>query len=293
MIIKVTLLRTCVLGLALFIGSYGCGSERSPSMKQSPSDSIKAQIPTEQTEANRASYDASPIGTSGGADVTVVELHAPSPLNSVLTVVRVLKSGFSPSIVGVTRSQPAGHSVLGALKRGQFEVLLAGGFMEALVPPTPVGLLVIDGQTINRVNPKGYSTILAVRDGSLYLVPRDSLGFEAVDGALQTGPRLIENGQVTIYPTEPESRPAATRAFVGFQEDGEILLGITHDPVHLYHLATYLAAPPDSRVLPCYDAVNLCGGGVEALAVAVEDSVVSLGNASLRQASMLGFRRKR
>lgn len=199
---------------------------------------------------------------------------------------------FRPQVVGVTPEQPTGRSALGALNKNNADLVLGSGFLERFYPVTPLGLLVVDGVEISQLSRgRPLSAILAVRKQEIALIPRDAYRPVGTLGAIQTGPWLIQDGVVGISSREPETRPPVTRAFFALCEQGVWLAGVTLDGVHLFHLANFLATPKANGGYACRQAVNLSGGGAEALVVRAREGGEPFlwGNANFRQASLIVF----
>ncbi len=208
-----------------------------------------------------------------------------------LAIAAIDSARFQPKVVGVTPEESAGRSPLGGLLKTNADLLLGSGFVEQFFPLTPLGLLVVDGVEISQLSPSGLSAILAIHEKRIALIRRDAYRPLGTLGAIQIGPWLIEDGVVRINPKEPERRPPFTRAFFALCEQGVWLAGVTLDPVHLLHLATFLASPEANGGYACLQAANLSGGGAEALVVRARKTrdPYLYGNVNLRQASLVAF----
>jgi uncharacterized protein YigE (DUF2233 family) len=230
-----------------------------------------------------------------------------APLNADLVYLMIRGSRLTPKVIGVTPSAPAGPSAIDALTDQRVHVVVGSAYVETFYPPTPVGLLIVGGRTINPLNKQGMSSVLAVRSGRLVLTSKEEYKASRIEGAFQVGPQLVKAGQVVTkvllqseprivdpkkqfaYSQKAEEEPRATRAFVGFRADGTIVLGVTLQPVRLSDLALFLAAKTEFGGLGCSEAVNLCGGGSEVLTFRTGRETQSFGNKSLRQAALLTF----
>ena len=213
--------------------------------------------------------------------------YVKSPLDAHVVIVTIQSENAVPQVIGVTRQAPAGHSASGVVSRGLADIVLGSGFVQQFVPPAPVGLLIVDGEQISAINPKGFDTIIAITTDRLRLVAKDDFNDKGVTGAIQTGPWLVRDGKTSQV--ETKGARSATRSFVCEMKNGELVLGITEDPVFLYDLARYLA----SSEVSCLNATNLAGGGSEALVFKNKEGRQMYGNARLRQASLIAFSTRR
>ncbi len=289
-----------ILGIVMTVG---CFAEEAPQ----PSDvssvpDLPATTPTDAVEDSTAAAElpapAAPLDESSEVRGTLDTLEVVPNLPTGLSVVevsvvveevpaRLVLAWIDPGVgvakvLGVTPDDPDGISASGAAVRRGVDIAIGSGFLSAFYPPTPLGLLIVNGRRISRLNAEGHSTLLAVTSGEIVMVPREtpSAGFS---GAIQTGPRLLMDGRNGVFASEPRTRDPYRRAFVAICSRGT-LFGVTLDPVHLFPLAELLR----SSDFACDDAVNLSGGGSEALVVRDLDGLIrAWGNASSRQGSLL------
>ena len=224
------------------------------------------------------------LGCPDAAGVSVLKSR-PALLGAKVAVAVARPGSLVPSVLGVTREYPKGRSVLAALAQPGVELVIAGGFGGRFSPPSPAGLLVVDGNVVSPVDRQGREVLLVILDGRLRFLPRDSAIPEGTSGAMQVGPWLVKGGSL-VAPDGPER---ATRAFVGVRANGAAVVGVTLERVRLHDLGAYLVDSRDAGGQGCVNAVMLRGGGSEALATRDSDAVLSLGNARRRQASMLVF----
>lgn len=85
----------------------------------------------------------------------------------------------------------------------------------------------------------------------------------SIDFALQSGPRLIVNGQI------PSLKPGiAERTALGISKKGEVIVLVTeNNPLSTKELASLMQAPP----LDCQHALNLDGGSSSQLQATIDD----------------------
>ena len=264
----------------------------------------RSGIPTAQAQMKYASKEVAPYRGQGFVGS---KTRVGAPLNADIVYLTIQRGRLTPKVIGVTPSAPAGPSAIDALTDQRVHVVVGSAYVETFYPPTPVGLLVVSGRTINALNKQGMSTVLAVRSGKLVLMSKEEYNASRVEGAFQVGPQLVKSGQVVskgllqfepgivdpkkqfAYSQKVEEEPRATRAFVGFRADGTLVLGVTLHAVRLSDLAVFLATKTELGGLGCSEAVNLCGGGSEVLAFRTGRETQSFGNGTLRQAALLTF----
>ena len=114
---------------------------------------------------------------------------------------------------------------------------------------TPLGLLISEGQLIQGVRKVDWG-VFFVRAGRPGLVHRrDWPGEDGVSFAIQSGPRLVVDGErVKVKPQR------ARRTVIGVQADGRVFIAVTASPVTLSDLIDTLVAQGVQQ------ALNLDGG---------------------------------
>lgn len=197
----------------------------------------------------------------------------------------------SPRIFGVGPSATDGLSASRLVTREGMKVVLGSGFVSSYAPLVPIGLLKLEGREVSPLLRGGQSGIVGIPDdGSIVIRGIASADVEDLTAGLQVGPRLLESGENAILPSEPESRPAATRAFLSVCRDRTAFLGVTRRPAHLYHLAEWILETTRELGLDCPEAVNLSGAGAEVLLVRAEGlPAIEHGSYQTRQAALIAF----
>lgn len=174
-------------------------------------------------------------GSDGGHGAKVVAVVA----DPALTRVVVEAAANHP---GDWRTSAPVAASLGAL------AVINGGYYSAAYKP--LGLVVSNGR---RRNPLSYnsSPVFAVVDGRARLFGPDDVPDTGVTQAVQCGPRLVRDGQVTKL----KESEGARRSAVGLDADGRVMLAATATGwLTLKEFAAALVA------LGCVDATNLDGG---------------------------------
>jgi len=174
-------------------------------------------------------------GTAGQGGARVVAVVADPELT------RLVVEAADTHPAGWRTSAPVASST-GAL------AVINGGYFSAA--SKPLGLVVSDGQ---RVNPLSHnsSPVLAVVDGRPRLLAPADVPDRGVSQAVQCGPRLVRDGQVTrLKESEPSRRSA-----VGLDAAGRLILAAT--VTGWLPLADFAEALVS---LGCRDAMNLDGG---------------------------------
>lgn len=208
--------------------------------------------------------------------------------NASLKIVLIDQAQYRASVFGITQKRQTGVTALELVLDNGAAVALGSGFVTSFSPLIPNGFLKIEGRVISKVNTKGYSGIIGVDlRGMVRLLPATAFNaIETLREGFQVGPTLIKDGEVQKLNTNYH-----TRAFCGLTRDNKVVIGISLDRMDLNALARFLANPPETfRQLKCVTALNLAGGGSEALVV--ERKQVQEGNYDLKCASVVGFRRR-
>ncbi len=141
-----------------------------------------------------------------------------------------------------------------AARLGALAVLNGGYFDER---NQPLGLLVTDGEELVPLRRTSWP-VFAIAGGRARIVARtEAQGLAGLQQAVQCGPRLVSDRQVTnLKPSEPLPRSA-----VGVDGDGRVVLAATTEGgASLQELGQALARPRAAGGLGCVDALNLDGG---------------------------------
>lgn len=213
-------------------------------------------------------------------------------IDALMAVIDTKK--LKPFVAGYTFDNPNGLSPLDAIfKDPNIEVVLGTGFVKSFYPLIPEGFLKINNKTINSVNHLGYPIILGIQNEKILLINKSSKETESLTDGFQIGPSIIIHG---IPNKELKTNNVfASRAFFGFTTDGKMIAGLTRNDVYLRDLAVLLSAPPAGfKEIQCTEAVNLAGGGSEALVIREfpNNKVAAFGNPKVLGASMLVFVKK-
>lgn len=205
-------------------------------------------------------------------------------LKIVVVDQRVLRAG----VHGLTPKRQNGMTPMEVVLDSKAIIALGSGFVSSFSPLMPSGFLKIEGRVISNLKREGYNGVLGVdKNGYIKLLPHDAI--DLIGGlreGFQTGPTLVTGGEARKL-----NKNEFTRSFCGLTRDNRVVIGISLDRVDLNVLARFLVNPPDGyKQLKCVTALNLAGGGSEALVV--EKKLVQEGNYDLKCASILGFARR-
>ncbi len=134
---------------------------------------------------------------------------------------------------------------------GQGLLAINGGFFNP--DRTPLGLRIRDQHVLSPLRQISWWGVFFIKNQQAFIAtPRDFQIKKNIEFAVQSGPRLVVNGQV------PTLRPGlANRSALGIDKHGKVIVVVTENlPISTSDLAHILAAPP----LNCVDALNLDGG---------------------------------
>lgn len=147
-------------------------------------------------------------------------------------------------------------------RRSKAKVIISGGYMSSFSPPTPLGLVKVDGTEIGRPHKTWIGTGMFCTDGRQVKIGRfDQLKSDKFTDCIQSGPLLIENGTVRYNGNEDigsgEQRlvdSVQEQAFICIDQEHKIKLGVS-DPIRLDDFSHILLDK-----LKCQDALRLSGG---------------------------------
>ena len=118
------------------------------------------------------------------------------------------------------------------------------------VDGSPMGLLVVDGIVRQTLRPVDWGVFAVDADGGARIVHTDDwTGEKGVSQAVQSGPRLVIDGEIVGLKNQTAARTA-----VCVRNDGKVDLVVVERAVSLAGLARFLADEG------CRDAMNLDGG---------------------------------
>jgi uncharacterized protein YigE (DUF2233 family) len=170
------------------------------------------------------------------------------PKRSTLKVLVAIGGGESPLLGDYYR-------------RSKAKVIMSGGYMSSFSPPTPLGLVKVDGTEIGRPHKTWIGTGMFCTDGRQVKIGQfDQLRSDKFTDCIQSGPLLIENGTVRygnegIGPGEQKLVDSVQeQAFICIDQEHKIKLGVS-DPIRLDDFSHILFDK-----LKCQDALRLSGG---------------------------------
>lgn len=140
-------------------------------------------------------------------------------------------------------------------------VAINGGFFDKNF--RSLGLRISDKQQQSPLKQISWWGVFYIKNKTAYITSaRQFKKSKAIDFAVQSGPRLLINGQI------PPLRPGrAERTALGINAEGQVILLVTENaPLSTTELAQLMQSPP----LNCINAINLDGGSSSQLYAAVD-----------------------
>ena len=230
--------------------------------------------------------DTSELGELGAADGDrVLQLDGAN----FAWLVSLPHAEFEPVMLAAPGN---GLSGADAMQTVDLVALVGSGFVTERMSLEPVGLLQLDGRTLNPMLQHGYTRILGITDANMLgVVHRDAYQRTLFHGALQAGPGVVEDGALDISERDLD-RPKYFRAFVALCED-RTLIGASLIPTNLRTLGARLLEYFDANALACDEVVNLAGDR-EALLMrrGAAGDVRYQGDPSTHKVALLAFRRR-
>ncbi|XOV82316.1 MAG: hypothetical protein ACFHXK_15815 [bacterium] len=272
-----TVLAAALICLCLSLG--GCGAEQPDDGNSGAVELVVGSLPpSERDITDPESWQAQGL-----------KAHYVTDSDTRLLVLELDPTRFDPALVAAPGT---GIAAIDALRTHDFTVVIGSGFVSELNSLAPVGLLQVDGQTLNPVQGYGYTRILGINDGGLGVVHRNDYQRSLFHSALQAGPGIVEKAQLDISEKDLQ-RPKYFRSFVGLCEE-RWLVGVSLAPTHLRTLGQALLAYGESRNWQCEDVVNLAGDRQAVLMLSTSNSdLLYHGDPNTYKVSLMGFRRTR
>lgn len=116
----------------------------------------------------------------------------------------------------------------------------------------------VDQKTVKSpLKPISWWGVFYIQEGTAHITSqREYLSHKSTDFAIQSGPRLIVNGNI------PPLKPGiANRTALGITKSGKIIILATENlPMTTQELAVLMQKPETQEGLDCKDAINLDGG---------------------------------
>ena len=255
-----------------------------------------------------------PSKQNGGVSASVFTVNSKEFRISVLSTASLGNQDSGGPVRASVKDLPKYGSQVPA--RGESSLFVNGGFSGSL-PDRPVGLLVSGGRMVSIPNysklaadPKNscphlrderyrFSGLVCVKaDRSVYVGKFGESQIENCMEAIQAGPLLVsEKVGNSICPQEA-MQPAARRTAICADSNKDLndvfRIVVTNQPVTLFELAAWLAAPVGQGGLGCTSAVNMSGDNSSGAVLvdgrsATKGSANVYGDGSYPQASVLSI----
>ncbi len=236
-----------------------------------------------------------PLGSLPASERNIVEVqnwqvdgvipHAVAGADTRLLLLELDPEQFNARILAAPSS---GIAAVDAMQSENFTVLIGSGFVSELNSLAPVGLLQVDGETLNPVQGYGYTRILGINDTGLGVVHRKDYQRALFHSALQAGPGIVENAELDISVRDLE-RPKYFRSFVGLCSSRWVV-GISLEPSHLRTLGQAFLEYAANQNWQCHEVVNLAGDRQAVLMLkAANGDLLYHGDPNTYKVSLIGF----
>lgn len=264
---------------------------RSPGARVVPSGS--AALPLSTFDADGALPPSEVYRAFKKLETPGITVHAvPVTGKPALLLLRVDTRSFEPMVVGVDEHRRQGLTAGNALHASRLRAVVGSSFVSELHSLTPVGLLQVEGIVVNELQPHGYTRILGARTDGVGVVAVREYHRGMFESALQVGPGVVEGGLLDISERDLQ-RPQYFRTFVATC-GGEVIMGASLEPMHLYTLGKELLEYFDETSQVCDEVVNLAGDREAVLALAGEDRsrLAYFGHPLTAKAGLFGFKER-
>ncbi len=259
----------------MILSVAGCGTEQPVDRNSGAQSLVSGTLPPTERDVTDHSYWQAEGLTP----------HRVDSADSRLLVLELDPTHFEPAIVAAPQN---GIAAIDALRANDYRVIIGSGFVSELNSLAPVGLLQIDGQTLNPVQGYGYTRILGINDGGIGVVHRNDYQRALFHSAIQAGPGIVENAQLDISEKDLQ-RPKYFRSFVGLCAQ-RWLLGVSLEPTHLRTLGQAMVEYAQTQNWQCEDLVNLAGDRQAVLMLRTRSGeLLYHGDPDTYKVSLLGF----
>lgn len=215
------------------------------------------------------SFPVTPPGANSTIEVTVV--HAVSGRSDVsILFVPQAPTGKPGAALGVQELAATPVGVRGGEPR---KAIVSGGFSSSRLE-IPLGLLVVDGRTVSRLNEavarpikdcpvaqetRRYPGILcqAASTRRWSIIKAEGYSSDMCVQAMQAGPLVVRDRRNAVCPNEPQQRQPYDRMIACITTAGDLKF-IHTSAVNLFPLAGWLALP-EPQGPGCETALNLAG----------------------------------
>lgn len=175
-----------------------------------------------------------------------------------------------------TRNQGIVTTIANLVDLNKAVIGVNGGFFSPDL--RPLGLRIDQGQIKNPMKATSWWGVFYTQDSQAYITsPKNFKNNKNINFAIQSGPRLIINGQIPNLKTAFSNRTA-----LGITRDGKIILLVTgRFPLDMDELAHIMLASTDEGGLNCIDALNLDGGSSTQLYAKVNNFTLNVPSLAL------------
>lgn len=261
------------LALALLLG--GCGEEPRRRAAPEPARELAALL---YTGGEAVPVDVRAIRTLVGEDLRPgLQAELVKDADGAMLVVTARLDLLEPGLRGLTADNPEGAVPEDMLRDDALALLIGSGFVSELMALSPLGLLQVNGEVVNRIERHGYTRVLGIGDRRIGVVGHLQYERGLFHSALQVGPGVIESGRLDISPRDLERQPYF-RALVGTCADRSIFVA-SLAPMHLHAMGKALIEFAARQELACDEVVNLAGDREAIMALRFADGrVLFIGN---------------
>ncbi len=252
-----------------------CEEEPRRRVTSEPARELSALLYEGKTSSD---VDAKSIETLLGDDLRPgLEATLIKDPDGTMLVVSARLALLEPGLRGVTADNPEGAVPDDMLRDDALALLIGSGFVSELMALSPLGLLQVNGEVVNRIERHGYTRVLGIADQRMGVVGHLQYERGLFHSALQVGPGVIEGGKVDISPRDLERQPFF-RSLVGTCADQSIFV-TSLSPMHLHAMGNALLKFAAKKQLTCDEVVNLAGDREAIMALRFADGrVLFIGN---------------
>jgi len=210
-----------------------------------------------------------------GIDYAVIAYNQPY-ITSKIHALKINPSLYSLGIASASQLERRAAHVTTYAKWSNSLIAINGGFFSP--DYEPLGLRISSGKLLNPMRQISWWGIFTLKNNQPAIVSNDQYQADnSPEFAIQSGPRLLQKGQVVSNIKEL----ADTRSALCINKTGQIVIIVTeHLPLTPTVLANRIRRTESQGGLSCQDAINLDGGHSSQLYAKIGETIINIPNLS-------------
>ena len=208
---------------------------------------------------------------------------------------------LSLDVVASVDARASGNSLSYFAREYGAQVALSGGFLRSFTPVIPLGMVIVDGETVSAgVGDAFLDGIVLANDEEVAIGYSGRIELQDAEDGLQSGPVLIAEGEAIVRRNLEDNFSSSEvanieglygRAFLALDGENRRIMGVT-GPVSLRDLTKVLIRPTSEGGVGAVSALNLSGALSRGLVIDVQGFNDTYFNTDIRIATALLIRER-